>query len=387
MDLDCSCRYWAPSYCWRPTACSRKTLLEQSLSSLFCTRGLAVGDTPHEKTVWLIVVASRPRYTPNAMELMPLASSLGLGMLAGARLYATVLAVGLMLRFHWIALPGMSEHVSVLTDTRILVASGAACAIEFLADKIPWVDSMWDAVHTFIRPIGAALLTSSLFSNVDPAYQVLLFLLAGGVALSGHSAKAAARLAVNHSPEPFSNIVLSLLEDAFVAGGVFLFAKYPWVLAGIALAFLVLFAWFAPPIYRALRAECVAFDALLRSWFGEALTPELTNAQRQWMQQQWSGNRSCEVFAVIATRDLKSLRNVTGTLCLADREAVFFSRRWGRLATQRVEDILAVRVDPGLLEDRLVLTMAGGHKIGFDLLAGQLERARQSAQRTREVLS
>jgi len=107
------------------------------------------------------------------------------------------------------------------------------------------------------------LLTSLLFSNLEPVYQVLLFLLAGGVALSGHSAKAATRLAVNHSPAPFSNIALSLVEDTFVAGGLYMLVKHPWIMAGIVLAFLALFAWLAPRIYRALRAGWRAFGALL----------------------------------------------------------------------------------------------------------------------------
>ena len=169
---------------------------------------------------------------------MPLASALGLGMLAGARLYATVFAVGLLLRFNWVALPPAWQHASVLADTRVLIVAGIACAVEFVADKIPWVDSAWDSIHTFIRPIGAALMASSLLSNVQPAYQVVLFLLAGGMALSGHSAKAATRLALNHSPEPFTNLALSLGEDAFVAGGLYMVVKHPWVMAVIALRFL-----------------------------------------------------------------------------------------------------------------------------------------------------
>ena len=152
-------------------------------------------------------------------DLLPLASALGLGLLAGARLYATIFAVGMLLRFEWITLPVAWQHASVLADTRVLIVSGAACAIEFIADKIAWVDTAWDSIHIFIRPIGAVLLTSSLFSNLEPVYKVILFLLAGGVALSGHSAKAATRLAVNHSPEPFSNVAVSLVEDTLVAVG------------------------------------------------------------------------------------------------------------------------------------------------------------------------
>src|SRR5262249_50746709 len=115
--------------------------------------------------------------------LEPLASALGLGVLAGARLYATVFTLGLLLRLQWVTLPAAWQHTAVLSDTRVLIVSGIACVIEFLADKIPWLDSAWDSIHTFIRPIGAALLTSSLFADVEPVYKVLLLLLAGGVAL------------------------------------------------------------------------------------------------------------------------------------------------------------------------------------------------------------
>jgi hypothetical protein len=160
-------------------------------------------------------------------SLTPLVSTLGLGMLAGARLYATVFIVGILLRFDWVAVPAAWQHASALADTRVLIVSGLACAIEFLTDKFPWVHSAWDSIHTFIRPIGAALLASSLFSNVAPIYQLLLFLLAGGVAFTGHSAKAATRLALNHSPEPFSNVAMSLGEDMFVAGGLYVAVKHP----------------------------------------------------------------------------------------------------------------------------------------------------------------
>jgi len=312
----------------------------------------------------------------------PLASALGLGMLAGTRLYATVLAVGLLIRFEWITLPAGWQHASVLADTRVLIVAGVACAIEFIADKIPWVDSAWDSIHTFIRPIGAALLTSSLFSNLEPVYQVLLILLAGGVALSGHSAKAATRLAVNHSPEPFSNVAVSLVEDTLVAGGLYLLVKHPWVMAGITLVFLSLFVWLAPRIYRALRAERSAFAALLQSWFGEVRKPHLTPVQQRWFKEHCPGLAPRRLFAVIATKDLKGLRNAVGTLCLTDREAVFFSRRWGRLVTRQIGPLLAYEASERLLLDELVLVAADGLRIRFDLLAGQQESARDEARRT-----
>jgi len=204
---------------------------------------------------------------------LPLASTLGLGLLAGARLYATVLAIGLLIRFEWMSLPAEWQHAAALADTRVLVVAGIGCVVEFIADKIPWVDTTWDSIHTFIRPIGAALLASALFSNVNPVYQVLLFLLAGGFALSGHAAKATARVAVNHSPEPFSNVAVSLVEDAAVAGGLYLLVAHPWLMAGIALVILLGIVWFTPKVYRFVRGEWRKLGALFRGWFGESRRP------------------------------------------------------------------------------------------------------------------
>jgi hypothetical protein len=312
--------------------------------------------------------------------LSPLASALGLGMLAGTRLYLTLLGVGLLLRFDWIALPAAWQHASVLADTRVLIASGVACAIEFIADKIPWVDSAWDSIHTFIRPIGAALMTTSLLSGVDPAYQMLLFVLAGGVAFSGHSAKAATRLAVNHSPEPFTNIGMSLIEDVSVAGGLYLLAKYPWVLAGIVLVFLVLFAWFAPRVYRALRAEGAAIAALFRHWFGEAQAPVLTAPQQSWLNDNLPGQVPRRLLAVIASADLKGMRNVLGTLCLVGQEAVFFRKR-GRQLARPLGTIQGIETRRGLLLDELLVICACASRVRFDLLAGQMQGARDEARR------
>jgi hypothetical protein len=309
--------------------------------------------------------------------LNPVASALGLGMLAGIRLYATVLVVGLLLRFGRFPLPPAWQHASVLADTRILILAGVACAIEFIADKVPWVDSAWDSIHTFIRPIGAALLASSLFSNLDPAYQVLLVLLAGGMALTGHSAKATLRLAVNHSPEPFSNIGLSLAEDASVAGGLYMLVKHPWVLAGIALAFLGLSAWLGPRMYRALRAEWAAVAAVFRNWFGKGRVPQLTPGQQQWLTERFTVPAPSLLLHVVGTADTKGLRNAVGTLCLREQEAVFFARRWGRLVGRQIGPLHAVETRKGLLLDQLVLISADGTRLRFGLLAGQLKSARE----------
>lgn len=187
----------------------------------------------------------------DAVEL--LATTAGLGFAAGLRLYATVLGLGLALRLGWLSLPAQMAGLEVLAHPAILIAAGIAFAVEFISDKIPWVDSAWDAVHTFIRPIGAAALAATAFGKMDPTARVLLVILCGGVALSSHASKAATRLAVNHSPEPFSNIALSLAGDISVPFLLWLTAAHPLLVLALVAAFLFAFFWLARKIWGLLR--------------------------------------------------------------------------------------------------------------------------------------
>src|SRR5690349_21870846 len=152
-------------------------------------------------------------------QLDVLAVALGLAALAGINLYLTVFASGLAIHFHWITLSAQYQSLEILGNPWIITIAGILYFLEFFADKIPWVDSVWDAVHTVIRPIGGALLAIQVLGHPSPAYTVLVALLAGGTSLVAHTAKAATRLASNASPEPLTNIVLSLGEDAAVLGG------------------------------------------------------------------------------------------------------------------------------------------------------------------------
>jgi hypothetical protein len=127
--------------------------------------------------------------------------------------------------------------------------------LEFFADKIPWVDSAWDAVHTIIRPIGGALLGIQVLGHSTPTFDVLILLLAGGTSLVSHTAKASSRLVANTSPEPFSNIGLSLVEDAAVFGGLAMIYYNPAIALGIFAVALLAFIYFAPRIIRAMKAK------------------------------------------------------------------------------------------------------------------------------------
>jgi hypothetical protein len=196
-----------------------------------------------------------------------LGSALGLGFLAGIRLYATVLALGLAIRFHLLQLrPGM-QGLEVLADWRVLAIAGAAFLVEFFADKIPYLDSAWDALHTFIRPVGAAVLAAAALNGMDPGLRTCIALLTGGVALTSHSGKAATRALVNHSPEPFSNLALSFTEDAAVPAGVWLATAHPLVMLCVVVILVVLIVYFVRAAVRALRTS---FGAVRRVFSGTA---------------------------------------------------------------------------------------------------------------------
>ncbi len=194
--------------------------------------------------------------------LQLLGSVLGFGFLGGLRLYGTVLALGLIIRFHWLALGHQFAPMGVLADWRVLTVAAVACVIEFFADKIPWVDSAWDTVHTIIRPVGVLGLTYTALGNADPSTRVILALLSGGVALSSHSAKAATRALVNHSPEPVSNIVVSLAEDAIVPAGIWMTLYHPTITLFIVAFLVAIIAWLVPKIFRLLRRSFLA----VRNW-------------------------------------------------------------------------------------------------------------------------
>ena len=169
--------------------------------------------------------------------LETLGFALGTSFASGLNVYATVAAAGIMQRLGLVQLP---ETLQVLSHPVVLGVALSLFIIEFIADKIPYVDSAWDAVHTFIRPPAAAVLSYSAFGNVPEEWKLGAALLAGGVALTSHGAKASTRAAANTSPEPVSNWVLSLFEDGLVVFLVWLAAEYPLLAAGLVLILVIL---------------------------------------------------------------------------------------------------------------------------------------------------
>jgi len=172
------------------------------------------------------------------MEILGLAGSLSL--LAGWRLYLCILATGIAMYFGVLPLPEHLEGLSILANPWVMGTAGVAAAGEFFADKIAWLDSAWDSIHTLIRPVGGALLTLAVVDPSDPATQVIAFILGGGATLLAHGGKAGARAVVNTSPEPVSNVVVSTAEDVMTGGLLFLAYQYPEIAGLIALVLLAI---------------------------------------------------------------------------------------------------------------------------------------------------
>jgi len=155
-----------------------------------------------------------------------LSALLGVSLAAGLNSYLTIFTLGFIGRIGLIQLP---SSLHVIETTPVLAVVAILYLVEFVADKIPWIDSAWDAIHTVIRPVAGAVLAYGIVGSVDPQWQLIAALVGGGVALTSHTAKASTRAAANLSPEPFSNSILSLAEDGLSVLLVWLTATHPWI--------------------------------------------------------------------------------------------------------------------------------------------------------------
>lgn len=182
--------------------------------------------------------------------LATLGRLLGFSFAAGVNLYATVALLGLASRYGWVSLPAQYQ---AFDSDWVIGAAVTMYVIEFFADKIPYVDSLWDVIHTAIRPVGGALIAVTTLGDASPTTEALVMLLGGAVATSTHLTKTSTRAVANASPEPFSNWALSLGEDVFVVALGALALKYPLVALAVAAVLLLVIAVFAAVIVRTAR--------------------------------------------------------------------------------------------------------------------------------------
>jgi hypothetical protein len=321
----------------------------------------------------------------DTLELLGIA--LGLGTLAGLNLYLTVFVSGLAIQQGWITLHQQYAQLDVLANPVILTIAGVLFVLEFFADKIPWVDSLWDAVHTFIRPVGGAMLAITALGDSSPVYDVVVGLLAGGMALTTHGAKAGTRLLVNASPEPFSNIAVSVAEDVAVIGGLALIYKYPVAALGVAVVAVGLILWLAPRVFRASRAmlwfgwrrALHAYGAAKASGEMPQLPPDLEIAL---VRDRGEDVALLWAAPCVASGVKKLARNTFGWLLLTGGE------RGGLDFAQSVENnprLDSITIDGwkamhrrGLVCDRVVIYQAAGggkHVFQFDRSRRELAEA------------
>ena len=202
--------------------------------------------------------------------LSTLGMAMGSAWLSGINLYATVVTLGLLQKYTFVKLPG---ELSILSNWWILGVAGAMYLVEFVADKIPAVDSAWDAVHTFIRVPAGAILAATAFADFDPTVKTIAMLVGGSIALGSHGLKSTTRLAANTSPEPVSNIALSLGEDILTFGAASLMAFHPVIILVVAILATILAIWLIPKIFRTLRR----LFRKIRSLFGIEPAENATN--------------------------------------------------------------------------------------------------------------
>lgn len=299
--------------------------------------------------------------------LQKLGAALGFATLAGLNLYLTVFATSLAIYHGWIVLSPEYQQLAVLGHPAVIVVSGVMYALEFFADKVPWVDSVWDAVHTIVRPLGGAFLALKVLGTADPTFNIVVALLGGGVALTTHGAKAGTRLIVNASPEPFSNIAVSLGEDVAVAGGLGLMAysyrQNPYLSLMVFGAFLAILLYVTPKVFRFGRikiwllwkklsspAAGAQSDALATALPSEAdiLLGRPAGAAIAWAAPCLTGSSRGGLPA-----------NFSGHLVALDEAAprVWFVGRRGWRSLRREIDVAGYRVahEPGFLSEDLAL--------------------------------
>jgi Domain of unknown function (DUF4126) len=323
-----------------------------------------------------------------------LSVALGLAALAGVNLYLTVFATGLVIHFHWITLAPQYQSLEILGNPWIISIAGVLYLLEFFADKIPWVDSIWDAVHTVIRPIGGALLAIQVLGHPSPAFTVIVALLAGGTSLIAHTAKAATRLASNTSPEPFSNIALSLGEDAAVLGGLALVHFNPLLALIIFLIGIGAFFYFAPKILRTTKARIWLAWKKLNGPADHNEPVKLpvrlpARLQAVFNRENVLGETIIWAARCISGRSRRIPPNLFGALVATreePRKLLFVTRKFAR--TINLEDAM-VDHEPRFLCENLVISSAAakGQKYSFIFPRSDVAVVEQVVQNLHQRLS
>ncbi|MBN1485977.1 MAG: DUF4126 domain-containing protein [Chloroflexia bacterium] len=283
--------------------------------------------------------------------LRTIAVMLPLALASGINLYATVLVVGLCIRLGWVT--NYPASLEVLGSVAIIIIAGLLFLLEFLADKIQVIDNIWDALHTVIRPLGAALLGLAMFSEVDPLMAVIAALLMGSIALVSHSGKASGRLALNVvSPaENVSNSIVSVVEDLFAGTLSFLALSVPFVAAGIALVLIVLLILLIPRllsgVWFTLRAALTRIKGLVRPVSQSDPLPATHRVHLQPLTPQWT--------SLCRGQSIRGGSGRNGYVSITEETLAFSYKKGGHIRTWQVPlaQVSAARINSRALIDVL----------------------------------
>lgn len=201
-----------------------------------------------------------------------LAVTMGVGWASGINLYATLLTLGILANTGHMTLPAELE---ILADPMVMGAAGLMYMVEFTADKIPGVDTGWDSIHSFVRIPAGAILAASVIGDTSPAIELAAAIVGGGLAATSHLTKAGGRILINSSPEPFSNWLVSIVEDIAVIAGVWAAIQHPWIFLSLLLIFLLLVIWLLPKIWTGVKGLVQAIGRI----FGKS-TPASPSKQQ-----------------------------------------------------------------------------------------------------------
>lgn len=330
------------------------------------------------------------------MEVLEtLAVALGFATLAGLNLYLVVLVTGLAINQGWVDVSATYPELLVLGDPVVVTAAGLFFCLEFFSDKIPWVDSLWDSVHTLVRPVGGSLLAIHTLGPTDPAFEVVIALLAGGTTVLAHGFKSGTRLAINASPEPVSNVAASVTEDLAVLGGLALMSVNPILAAVLCLGFLAFSAYLAPKLFRRIRG----FFWLLGHRFFSFVSPPdeerllragLSSGENQYLGAIFGGRKPEPVWSakvlVGRCRHFPRLTPMTFGRLVAEEHDLgsvhFLGKRLGRrYHAVLVLDGLEITREPRFFSQDIVLyDMAGNRKLVLRLPAGHEAMADRIAE-------
>jgi hypothetical protein len=324
------------------------------------------------------------------MEVLEtLCVALGFATLAGLNLYLVVLVTGLAINQGWVDVSSTYPDLMVLGDPLVITAAGIFFCMEFFADKIPWVDSLWDSVHTLIRPVGGGLLAIHTLGPTDPGFDVVVAMLAGGTALVAHGFKSGTRLALNTSPEPVTNLVASVGEDVAVLGGLTLMSVNPILAAGFCLIFLGFSLYLTPKLFRRIKAFFWLLSRKVASFVSSAdealLYAGLTSTEHQQLGASLGGRKgdpewSANVVVGTAKR-FPGFTSMTFGRVIAESSHPghlhFVGRRWFRHyhADLALDGLEITQEQRFLSEDVVLYDLAGTRKLVLKLASGHAAMA------------